>query len=628
MGAHVWGPAYLRDHLLQRGPPRRLGAGLVRRLPRLPVLHGGPGADDRRPRRRPVGLGRARPARHRARPRRRLAHPSSGGSCAAPPSSPASLVAGPRHRPALRRRLQARSPSPASSPCRSRCYVAARLADLPFPGPPLLVVGAVVFLFNREPVENGTGNIIGGNVASTLAGEFSFSISLAFLRALHRVPAAGLADRRLPRDLRRRSWPSRRCATSSRRSTPSWPPSSPSSCRCRSPGNGSGGSCRSARWPWPCRRSGPVPFVLRRATSTTWGGRRSRPASTTSPPPTCSGASGSTATATATCAARSSTPVPGAAARRGRPRRRRPRRRRAAADPPRDAPVAVRDHHRGPLRHRPAGSAVERPVAPFYLLCTVPARRHRRRRARPGDRRRSCRRRPDALLLPGLARDAGVGVARRARSRSASRSACCPGGSRSVDGAERWFGPRGPRRPSATSCATGPAGTTPATSASPPTPSTTSCVAMMRGRRRRPRPRLRSGHVGVRERPPQPLRHADGARCSCRSGPTAASGRWRASTSRRPRRRRTTSSTSARCRRTAPAPSATCPYGSGFDIDLGIQQLQQMGVRYYLAFSDTAVAAAATHPDLTRGRRPTTCGTSTSSPTATWSCRSSTNRRC
>ena len=41
------------------------------------------------------------------------------------------------------------------------------------------------------------------------------------------------------------------------------------------------------------------------------------------------------------------------------------------------------------------------------------------------------------------------------------------------------------------------------------------------------------------------------------------------------------------------------PYGSGFDIDLGVQQLQLMGVRYYLAFSEEAVAAAAQHPDLT-----------------------------
>ncbi len=40
------------------------------------------------------------------------------------------------------------------------------------------------------------------------------------------------------------------------------------------------------------------------------------------------------------------------------------------------------------------------------------------------------------------------------------------------------------------------------------------------------------------------------------------------------------------------------PY-TGFDIDLGIKQLQLMGVKYYLAFSDTAVAAAKVHPDLT-----------------------------
>ena len=41
------------------------------------------------------------------------------------------------------------------------------------------------------------------------------------------------------------------------------------------------------------------------------------------------------------------------------------------------------------------------------------------------------------------------------------------------------------------------------------------------------------------------------------------------------------------------------PY-TGFDIDLGIAQLQLMGVRYYLAFSDQAVAAALAHPALTQ----------------------------
>ena len=47
-----------------------------------------------------------------------------------------------------------------------------RLARLAFPGPPLLAVAAVGFLFDRS------FTIYGGNIASTLAGEFAFSISL------------------------------------------------------------------------------------------------------------------------------------------------------------------------------------------------------------------------------------------------------------------------------------------------------------------------------------------------------------------------------------------------------------------------------------------------------------------
>lgn len=47
------------------------------------------------------------------------------------------------------------------------------LGRLPFPGPALLAVGTVPFLFDRS------FTIYGGNVASTLAGEFAFSISLA-----------------------------------------------------------------------------------------------------------------------------------------------------------------------------------------------------------------------------------------------------------------------------------------------------------------------------------------------------------------------------------------------------------------------------------------------------------------
>ncbi len=60
-------------------------------------------------------------------------------------------------------------------------YLFGRLTRLPFPTPALLAAGSLVFLFNREPMAggSGTGNIIGGNVTSTLAGEFSFSIALS-----------------------------------------------------------------------------------------------------------------------------------------------------------------------------------------------------------------------------------------------------------------------------------------------------------------------------------------------------------------------------------------------------------------------------------------------------------------
>ncbi|MGI9119375.1 MAG: hypothetical protein ACR2G7_04520, partial [Acidimicrobiales bacterium] len=71
-----------------------------------------------------------------------------------------------------------------------------RLARLPFPGPALLAVATVPFIFDRS------FSIYGGNAYSTLAGEFAFSISLALavlflglvLRGLetghHRVSAA------------------------------------------------------------------------------------------------------------------------------------------------------------------------------------------------------------------------------------------------------------------------------------------------------------------------------------------------------------------------------------------------------------------------------------------------------
>jgi hypothetical protein len=61
-----------------------------------------------------------------------------------------------------------------------------RLARLPFPGPPLLAVASVVFLFDRS------FSIYGGNIASTLAGEFAFSISLTLSLVFLGVVLRGL----------------------------------------------------------------------------------------------------------------------------------------------------------------------------------------------------------------------------------------------------------------------------------------------------------------------------------------------------------------------------------------------------------------------------------------------------
>ncbi len=61
-----------------------------------------------------------------------------------------------------------------------------RLARMPFPAPACLATGALVYLFNRD------FTIYGGNIASTMAGEFSFSISLAFALVFLGLVARGL----------------------------------------------------------------------------------------------------------------------------------------------------------------------------------------------------------------------------------------------------------------------------------------------------------------------------------------------------------------------------------------------------------------------------------------------------
>ena len=65
-------------------------------------------------------------------------------------------------------------------------YAFGRLAELSFPGPALLAVATVPFLFDRN------FTIYGGNVASTLAGEFAFSISLSLCLVYLGVVVRGL----------------------------------------------------------------------------------------------------------------------------------------------------------------------------------------------------------------------------------------------------------------------------------------------------------------------------------------------------------------------------------------------------------------------------------------------------
>jgi hypothetical protein len=65
-------------------------------------------------------------------------------------------------------------------------YVMGRLFRLPFPGPPLLAAATLPFIFDR------TWTIYGGNAASTLAGEYSFSISLSLALVFFGVFARAL----------------------------------------------------------------------------------------------------------------------------------------------------------------------------------------------------------------------------------------------------------------------------------------------------------------------------------------------------------------------------------------------------------------------------------------------------
>lgn len=65
-------------------------------------------------------------------------------------------------------------------------YLFGRLVRMPFPGPPLMAIAATMFLFDRS------FTIYGGNIASTMAGEFSFTIALAFALVYLGVVIRGL----------------------------------------------------------------------------------------------------------------------------------------------------------------------------------------------------------------------------------------------------------------------------------------------------------------------------------------------------------------------------------------------------------------------------------------------------
>jgi hypothetical protein len=70
------------------------------------------------------------------------------------------------------------------------CWVFGKMTRLPFPAPPLLAVAATAYLFDRS------FSIYGGNIASTLAGEFAFSISLTFAVLFLGVVGRGMENGR------------------------------------------------------------------------------------------------------------------------------------------------------------------------------------------------------------------------------------------------------------------------------------------------------------------------------------------------------------------------------------------------------------------------------------------------
>ncbi|MCC5953271.1 MAG: hypothetical protein JJU45_14350 [Acidimicrobiia bacterium] len=139
MGAHVWGPAYLRDELLPRG---RLTGWSPDWYAGLPAYHF-----------------------YMVPPALAIALLSY----VIPYGVAFKLVA-----------ISGVVTMPAAA------WAFGRLTRLPFPTPPLLALGTTLFLFDHS------FNIFGGNLASTLAGEFAFSISLSLAIVYLGVVGRGL----------------------------------------------------------------------------------------------------------------------------------------------------------------------------------------------------------------------------------------------------------------------------------------------------------------------------------------------------------------------------------------------------------------------------------------------------
>ena len=171
MGAHVWGPAFLRDHLLTRGPAVGLDARLVRRLPAYQFYMVVPSllivALD-------VGIfgGWLMIVPLAAAGARSTGAPASMDGGAGRRSRRAVLVVVFGVELPYGTAFKLVTVLGVLSPARVRVRLRAA-GRLPFPGRRCSRWPALPFLFDRN------FTIYGGNVASTLAGEFAFSISLS-----------------------------------------------------------------------------------------------------------------------------------------------------------------------------------------------------------------------------------------------------------------------------------------------------------------------------------------------------------------------------------------------------------------------------------------------------------------